>query len=124
MRNDVEIKTGLNNTVWYKVRHKKPCLIEQLWQKSYKIPMGVSKCFYSCIIIAFIVTGCSASKYSSFNPQNKIAPEKLKKDFTLLKKILEANHPSLYWYTPKDSIDCYFNKIMQSINDSLTESQF
>jgi hypothetical protein len=123
MRNDIE-KTCPNNTVWFGVGHEKPCLIAQRRQKSYKIVMALSKCFFSCVIIALLLTGCSASKYSSYNPQNKIAPEKLKKDFTLLKKILEANHPSLYWYTPKDSVDWYFNKIMQSTNDSLTESQF
>src|SRR6476646_9012848 len=110
------MKTLLNDIMWCRVQHKKPCLIVQCRQKNYKILMNISKCFFFCIVIAFLLTGCSASKYSSFNPQNKIAPEKLKKDFTLLKKILEANHPSLYWYTPKDSIDWYFNKVMQSIN--------
>ena len=124
MRNYIEIKTSLNNTAWYGVKRKKPCPIERQRQKSYRMLTAVSKCFFSSIIIAFLLTGCSAAKHSSFNPQNKIAPEKLKKDFTLLKKILEANHPSLYWYTPKDSIDTYFNRVMQSINDSLTESQF
>jgi hypothetical protein len=120
MPNDIG-KARLNNIAR---RHKKPCLIEQRKQKSFKILMAVSKCFFFYIIIAFLLTGCYTAKYSSYNPQNKIPPEKLKKDFILLKKILEANHPSLYWYTPKDSIDLYFNKTMQSINDSLTESQF
>ena len=48
----------------------------------------------------------------------------LKSDAILLKKILEANHPSLYWYTPKDSIDYYFNNAINSMDDSLTELQF
>jgi len=76
------------------------------------------------IIIAISFTGCSSAKYYSYNPQTKIAPDKLKEDFFLLKKILEADHPSIYWYTPKDSIDIYFNEVMYSINDSLTEFQF
>ncbi len=76
-----------------------------------------------CCILCFIA-GCSSVKQSAYNPGQKLAPEKLKEDFTLLKKILEANHPSLYWYTPKDSIDAYFSESLNSINDSLTELQF
>ncbi|HXL58856.1 MAG TPA: S41 family peptidase [Chitinophagaceae bacterium] len=96
-------------------------------ERYHKEPKQVSKYSFSfcfIIVIAFLFGSCSAIKYSSYNPQNKIAPEKLKKDFILLKKILEANHPSLYWYTPKDSINSYFNQTLQSINDSLTEIQF
>ncbi len=54
----------------------------------------------------------------------KTAPELLREDIALLKKILEANHPSLYWYTPKDSIDLYFQNAINSITDSLDEVQF
>jgi hypothetical protein len=87
----------------------------------------VSKYFFSFVIIilsVFSLSGCAAAKYSSYNPQNKIAPEKLRADLVVLKKVLEANHPSLYWYTPKDSVDAYFNEALKSINDSLTEFQF
>ncbi len=48
----------------------------------------------------------------------------MREDIILLKKILEANHPSLYWYTPKDSIDLYFQSAINSITDSLDEVQF
>jgi hypothetical protein len=48
----------------------------------------------------------------------------LRNDLSLLKSILEANHPSLYWYTPKDSVDFFFNAAISSIKDSLTELQF
>ncbi len=50
--------------------------------------------------------------------------EELKEDFRLLQKILEANHPSLYWYTPKDSMDLFFEQAINSITDSLNEVQF
>jgi len=59
-----------------------------------------------------------------YNPAEKIAPEKLKADAILLRKILEANHPSLYWYTPKDSMDVYFAQTINNLTDSLTELQF
>jgi C-terminal processing protease CtpA/Prc len=51
-------------------------------------------------------------------------PASLRADLGLLQKILEANHPSLYWYTPKDSIDALFTESINSITDSLDEVQF
>ncbi|CAN5681482.1 S41 family peptidase [soil metagenome] len=78
--------------------------------------------YFSCLI--FLLGSCTVTKKSTYNPATKIPASKLKEDFSLLKKILEANHPSLNWYTPKDSLDLYFEEAMLSINDSLTESQF
>jgi C-terminal processing protease CtpA/Prc len=68
--------------------------------------------------------GCGSIKKSNYNPYKKIPPQQLQSDFTLLQKILEYNHPSLYWYTPKDSVDYYFKSIQASLKDSLTELQF
>ena len=48
----------------------------------------------------------------------------LQKDFSFFKQALESNHPSLYWYTPKDSMDRYFKEYYNSIKDSMTEQQF
>ncbi len=70
--------------------------------------------------VASILSSCS-SRYT-FN--QKYAAPKLKEDFIILRETLEANHPSLYWYTPKDSIDQYFDNAINSITDSLTETQF
>lgn len=67
---------------------------------------------------------CITPKKSAYIQEKKYSPRELKKDFVLLKNILEANHPSLYWYTPKDSMDWYFNTAINSISDSLTELQF
>jgi hypothetical protein len=48
----------------------------------------------------------------------------LREDFTTLRNALEANHPSLYWYTPKDSMDWYFDNVLGNITDSMTEDAF
>lgn len=66
---------------------------------------------------------CAATK-NNYNPNKKYAPQQLKQDYSLLRNILEAKHPSLYWYTPKDSMDMYFDKYYSSIIDSMTEQQF
>ena len=41
-----------------------------------------------------------------------------------MRNILEKKHPSLYWYTPKDSMDMYFDTYFNNIKDSMTEQQF
>ncbi len=54
----------------------------------------------------------------------KFSPQEMRSDAEILKNILEANHPSLYWYTPKDSLDYFFTQTLISLNDSLTEINF
>ncbi len=80
------------------------------------------------IIVTIIVLMTGLSKQTEAQgippPLPKMAPVPLVNDIVLLKKILEANHPSLYWYTPKDSIDYYFNETMAGITDSLNEMEY
>lgn len=61
---------------------------------------------------------------ASFSPERKFAPEKLQKDFNVLRNIYEKSHPGIYWYTPKDSMDHYFNEGYAALKDSMTEPQF
>jgi hypothetical protein len=84
------------------------------------------KQFRSAVLAGIFLLGFSggAMAQKSFTSLPKIAPEPLREDLILLKKILEANHPSLYWYTPKDSMDAYFENALNSITDSLDEVQF
>lgn len=48
----------------------------------------------------------------------------MQQDYTLLRDILEKKHPSLYWYTGKDSMDYFFDKYYAAIEDSMTEQRF
>ena len=66
---------------------------------------------------------CSVAN-KHYTPYKKYPKEKLQQDFTLLRNILEKKHPSLYWYTSKDSMDMYFNQYYNAIEDSMTEQQF
>lgn len=75
----------------------------------------------SVLILPFLIS-CSVSK--NYNPNTKYPRELLQEDFTLLRNILEEKHPSLYWYTSKDSMDQYFERGYQAITDSMTELQF
>ncbi len=83
--------------------------------------MNFRQVFYF-LVISFLVS-CVATKNSHYHFNQKYATTEIKNDMTVLKQTLEANHPSLYWYTPKDSINFYFDSIINSIQDSLTEIQ-
>ncbi len=76
----------------------------------------------SCYLLLLFLYSCSTSK--NYSPGKKYAKSALQEDYALLKKILEQKHPSIYWYTPKDSIDYYYNFYFQQMNDSMTEQQF
>src|SRR5690606_25718164 len=52
------------------------------------------------------------------------SPQQLEKDFAIYQDILEKHHPGLYWYTPKDSMDHYFQKGRQLLKDSMNEAEF
>jgi hypothetical protein len=85
----------------------------------------MSRCSGLLLLAGWLmVVSCSSVKDTSFNDSYKIAPEKMRSDVVLLKKVLEADHPSLYWYTSKDSLDFYFNTILDHLTDSLTEFNF
>lgn len=74
------------------------------------------------IILLCIVSSCS--RKAAWSVSNKYAPEVLQKDYDIYRNILEEAHPSLYWYSTKDSIDNYFAWGRQQLSDSMTESQF
>ena len=73
--------------------------------------------FLNCILFS-----CTVSK--TYLPSKKYSKEILQEDYLVLKNILEKKHPSLYWYTSKDSMDHYFSKYYYAIPDSMTEQQF
>jgi len=78
--------------------------------------------------ILFFISLCllvsCASSLKNYNPNTQYPKEKLQQDFVLLRNILESKHPSLYWYTSKDSMDMYFDKYYAAIEDSMSEQQF
>ncbi len=75
------------------------------------------------LLLAAGLAGCGVSK-SSFSPHKKYSPAELLEDYTVYRQVLEKHHPGLYWYTPKDSMDYYFEYGRKQLNDSLTEPAF
>lgn len=79
--------------------------------------------WFGLVLIVMVAAGCSASRHA-YSPARKYAPEVLKEDYDLFRAALEESHPSLYWYTPKDSVDMYFEQGRAKLNDSLPEYKF
>lgn len=77
----------------------------------------------TALIFVVIITGCGVSK-SSFTPGKKYSPGQLQRDYSIYQDVLEETHPSLYWYTAKDSLDYYFTWGRQQLKDSMTETEF
>ena len=82
-----------------------------------------NKIVTSIILCIILFSSCISYHKSNYTFNQKYSAAELKEDFLLLKKILEVNHPSLYWFTPKDSVEYYFTITINSITDSLTEAQ-
>jgi hypothetical protein len=61
---------------------------------------------------------------NEYSPTRKYSCVALQQDYRFLRKVLEAKHPSLYWYTSKDSMDNYFKQQYDLIQDSMTEDEY
>lgn len=72
--------------------------------------------------LVFLIS-CSVTR-QPFDPNKKLPREKLQQDFILFRHMLEEGHPGLYWYTPKDSVDHFFDITYSHIKDSMTEPAF
>jgi hypothetical protein len=75
-----------------------------------------------CVSI-FLGASCGSSR-NLYSPRKKYPPAQLQADYLLFRHILERTHPSIYWYTSKDSMDYYFDQGYKSLVDSLTEIEF
>ena len=75
------------------------------------------------IFLALLASSCSSSRQIS-GEEKKYSPEQLRNDYLIFRNMLEESHPSLYWFTPKDSMDRIFDRAYGRIADSMNERQF
>jgi len=76
-----------------------------------------------CGFMALLLFSCSVSN-NGYTPNKKYGLTSLQKDYSLFRNILEESHPSLYWFTSKDSMNYYFDYGYSQLKDSMTESEF
>lgn len=90
-----------------------------------KKPAGKRNLIYLLFVLVFYttLTGCASNRDSSGNP-HKFSADELKEDADVLWQTFQKSHPSLYWYTAKDSVDASFNSLPAAITDSMTEAEF
>lgn len=74
-------------------------------------------------ISSIVITGCAVNQ-SSFSPSKKYSLQQVQQDYIVYQQVLEKHHPSLYWYTSKDSMDYFFNWGKEHLKDSMTETEF
>jgi C-terminal processing protease CtpA/Prc len=77
-----------------------------------------------CSYILIASNSCASSNAIVYDHNTKLSPMQLQKDFILLQKILEQEHPSTYWYSKKEEMDVVFENAKNKFKDSLSELQF
>lgn len=75
------------------------------------------------IAVILLLTACSAGK-SAFSPNKKYSLQQVERDYAVYETLLKEHHPSLYWYTTKDSLENYFKWGREHLKDSMTEPEF
>jgi hypothetical protein len=76
------------------------------------------------LVFCCLIFGVSVLAQKKLADAPKIAPALLIKDLHTLQKVIVQNHPSTYWYTPKDSMDYYFSSALASVKDSMSAWAF
>src|ERR1700734_911164 len=84
----------------------------------------MNKFLYLFYLPVLLFCGSCLTSKKAFDPDKKYPPDQLKKDYGVFRGILEKDHPSLYWYMPRDSMNYYFDKGYAALTDSMTEPQF
>src|SRR5687767_14975850 len=74
------------------------------------------------LFILALASSCTVVK--PYTAYKKYTPTELREDFTVFENILKQEHPGIYWYTPSDSMQYYFNGGRAQLTDSMTEIQF
>jgi hypothetical protein len=79
------------------------------------------------LIIISLMAICHCIKaqiHPAYNINRVYTTDELQKDFYYIRTILERTHPSLYRYTPKDSISYYFAQTAARLNHPMTQPEF
>jgi hypothetical protein len=81
------------------------------------------KSAFPVFFLLTVLFSCTTAR-KNYNPDQRFGRKALDADYVLLRNILEAKHPALYWYTPKARMDFYFDSLRNQIADSMTAQQF
>lgn len=85
-------------------------------QNTYSIKKARCLFLLCCVVLA----SCGTAKKTTYKAGAKLAGDKLRQDYQLLRTILEKEHPSIYWYSTKQQMDSVFDSEYHKIADSMT----
>ena len=77
----------------------------------------------SIFICITLLIACRPTRIAR-DPSHTFKLSAIQEDYSIFRNTLEKYHPSLYWYTTKDSMDYFFNWGQQQLKDSMTEMDF
>jgi hypothetical protein len=86
--------------------------------------------FYGLVFLTIITQNIKAqdeklkNEGANYNPNYRYSEAQLKSDFEVIKFILEKAHPSLYWYTSKNTWQKKTDSTFSLLNRSMTEREF
>jgi hypothetical protein len=96
-----------------------------MFSKSNIIPHFKKTTAYGMCVVVLAIAGvaCSGTR-SNYLLQQKYSAAALQQDLEVARSTYMKNHPAIDWYNSKDSINQRFERVKQSITDSLTEPEF
>lgn len=76
------------------------------------------------VVCSMMLAACGTAKNAPYNPNKKLAGDRLREDYKLLRNILEQEHPSVYWYSTRAQMDSVFESEYGKIKDSMSVIAF
>jgi len=76
------------------------------------------------ILITLLLSSCGATEKYNKQISKLHTPKELHEDVDFIYSILQNQHPDLYWYTSKDSLDQRFINLKRSITQPLSSQDF
>jgi hypothetical protein len=76
------------------------------------------------VCLSFACSATMAQQDANYTPDHLYPVDALHQDLKFLKSVLEEAHPSLYRYTPKDTIDIKFAVADKQLTHPMTEMEF
>ena len=84
--------------------------------------MNFSKRFLVFLLVISFVNGFAQK--NNYDPYHLYSTDELKADFRYLQSSIEKHHPNLYLYTPKATLNIFFDSLYNSIGHPLTAVKF
>ncbi len=89
----------------------------------YRIILDMQKNLLLLIGCSIFFMACKSLRHN-YQQTQKFSATQLNQDFKIAEEILKNTHPSLYWYTPADSLEMRISLSKEKIQDSMTADEF